>query len=48
MTKEDMLLQSVNDILTILKEKPPSLNLPTLEYGHKATNAMEHLARLLK
>jgi len=48
MTKEDMRLQSVNDILTILKEKIPSLNLPTLKYGHEETNAMEHLASLFK
>ena len=45
-TTEDMLLQSANDILTVLQTPPPSL-IPKLHYSNDVHNAIDQLARLL-
>ena len=43
---EDYLLQAATDILTVLKNPPPSL--PSLTFGDATRNAIDHLARLLQ
>ena len=43
---EDYLLQAATDILTVLKNPPPSL--PTLAYGDTTRNAIDHLACLIQ
>ena len=44
---EHMLLQSASDILAVLQSPPPSL-IPTIQYGDKTKNAIDHLACLLQ